>query len=115
MTVAGLTLLGLVTLQWILVKVRSLAVSGLGSGDFPKRPFVRYPSYLAILLIVLGIGQALSNAREEAIAKERVASVTASLNEPLRRRLAISDPGNLAYQEQLRYEPGMASHYTNLG
>lgn len=87
---AGLALLGLIGLLWILKKFRVFAVSGSSSGDFQKKLIFRYSSYFAILLIMLGIGQTLSDAREEAVAIERAASVTASLTEPLRRQLAVS-------------------------
>jgi tetratricopeptide (TPR) repeat protein len=98
---AGITLLGLLGLHWTVEKIRVPAGSSSNSSTYREKHFIRYFSYLAFLLIMVGIGQTLSEARAEAIAMQRAASVTASLTEPLRRRLAVSEPSDLAYQEQV--------------
>jgi tetratricopeptide (TPR) repeat protein len=98
---AGIALLVLIGLRWTVEKIRVPAGSGSNSSNHREKHFVRYFSYLAFLLIMLGIGETLSEARLEAIAMQRAASVTTSLTEPLRRRLAVSEPSDLAYQEQV--------------
>lgn len=68
---------------------------------FPGK--ARHPLLLVPRLPVhhAGCGETLSEARQEGIAMQRAISVTANLSQPLRQHLAVAEPSDLAYQEQI--------------
>ncbi len=102
LTLAGIALLGLIGLHWMFGKIEVSVVSAQNSSSSRKMRFARYFLCLALLVISIGTGQTISHAQQEATAMQRAASVTASLTEPLRQQLLVSEPSDPAYQEQVK-------------